>query len=105
MPAGYRMSSSNNARLARAGKRVRGGAYAGNDPSHLPGIPPLGPLTAAPTSRECCGHRWSDWLPINTAMNRLPRTALGLYRIRTPDDLVLLYIGQGVIRDRLIAHL
>jgi hypothetical protein len=105
MPTGYTMSSGNNARLARAGKRFRGGSSAGDGQSHLPGIPPLGPLTTAPTRLDWCGHSWSDWIPINAAVTELPRTALGLYRIRAADHSLLLYIGQGVIRDRLVAHL
>lgn len=60
MPLGYGLSSANNARLASTGKRFRGGLSEEQDVSHLPGIPPIGPLEGDPDSREWCGHAYTD---------------------------------------------
>ena len=105
MPAGYRMSSSNNAGLVRDGKRFRGGAFSGIDQSHLPGIPPIGPLDGNVWGSGWCGHAWSDWMPGSKALLQTPQKARGLYRLRDPEGEGLLYIGQGEIRSRLVAHL
>jgi hypothetical protein len=59
MPAGYRMSSGNNARLVAAGKRLHGGPWAEPTDAHLPGQPPVGRLDAATNSPGWCGHLWS----------------------------------------------
>lgn len=102
MPAGYRISSGNNARLVSAGKRFRGGPTDISEACHLPSIPPPDGLSGDPQSESWCGHRWSAWLPLAEC-----RTAIGsgLYRIRDRDSLGLLYIGEGVVRNRLGAHL
>lgn len=48
MPAGYRKSSGNNARLVAAGRRFRGGACPDADATHLPGIAPVASPDEAP---------------------------------------------------------
>ncbi len=105
MPAGYRMSSGNNARLVAAGKRSRGGVFDGTDASHLPGIAPLAPLAGDPIAANWCGHQWSPWARVQQAITGvIPDKANGLYRIRRTHDQSLLYIGQGLVSARLAAH-
>jgi len=102
MPKGFSMSSGNNAKLVAAGKRHRGGPTAIEDESHLPGLPPPGPLGGDPQAAEWCGHQWSTWKPVEAVAN-LSRAA-GLYRLRDGAMKGLLYIGQGLVRARLQAH-
>ncbi len=109
MPSGYRMSSSNNARLVAAGKRFRGGTFNGADASHLPGIAPLAPLAGDPVAAHWCGHEWSAWMRVQDALSGgiigdITGEANGLYRIRRAHDGFLLYIGQGLVSARLTAH-
>jgi hypothetical protein len=104
MPAGYRMSSGNNARLVATGKRFRGGPVDVADASHLPSIAPAGPLDGDPMGEKWCGHHWSFWKPILEVMAGLPAQSYGLYRIRRSGSGALLYIGEGKIRERLGAH-
>jgi hypothetical protein len=61
MPAGFRMSSGNNAKLVAAGKRFRGGIASEPDASHLPGLSPLDGLGGDPHGFNWCGHDWSEW--------------------------------------------
>jgi len=103
VPVGYRASSGNNAKLVLAGARFRGGPWEGEELAHLPGIPPLAPLTGDPDGPGCGGHSWSLWLPIGEA-SRSAGDAIGLYRIRGAPDSGLLYIGQGEIGHRLRHH-
>jgi len=106
MPAGYRMSSGNNARLVKAGKRFRGGPTDEEDASHLTGIPPAGSVEGNSARGEWCGHGWSPWLPLDNLPNDFPSTATGLYRIRDAvGEGRLLYVGEGRIRDRLRVHM
>ena len=103
MPAGYRMSSGNNARLTAAGKRQTGGLWDEALACHLPGVGPVGPLAEEATGEAWCGHSWSPW---SRAGDGLPASALGLYRLRdTEDQDALVYIGQGAIASRIRAHL
>ena len=104
MPAGYRMSSSNDQRLVQAGKRFRGGPTEEHLAQHMPGIVPTGPLDGDPQGADWCGHSWSAWDGLDSALHRLPPKAQGLYRIRGQEDPFILYIGQGVLRARLQAH-
>lgn len=104
MPPGYRMSTSNNARLVAAGKRFRGGRTESVDESHHPSIAPAGRLAGEPDSPSWCGHVWSPWVPIVEAQRRLSVGASGLYRIRHPRTAGLLYIGQGRVSIRLGLH-
>jgi len=104
MPPGYRMSSGNNAQLAEAGKRHRGGPTAEQDESHVQGLPPLGPLVGDPESLDWCGHKWSEWCPVAN-LARTVGAAEGLYRIRDRTRRGLVYIGQGAVSSRLRAHI
>jgi hypothetical protein len=104
MPAGFRKSSGNNQRLARAGKRFRGGACNTEEPHHAPGIPPVGPLTGGPQDAGWGGHSWSEWQPLGPATIPPTATAAGLYRIRDAARSGLLYIGEGLVAARLLAH-
>jgi hypothetical protein len=104
MPAGFRRSSGNNRRLAEAGRRFRGGACDTDEPHHSPGTPPVGALTGDPAGDVWCGHYWSAWLPLDPATAVPPPTATGLYRIRDAAGDGLLYVGEGLVAARLIAH-
>lgn len=106
VPIGYRPSSANNARLVRAGKRFRGGpAPDVVHESHTPGVPPLGPLAGNPQAPDWAGHAWSDWTPLTSDIRLRIAAGNGLYRLRGDDNGVLLYVGQGRIPDRPLAHL
>jgi hypothetical protein len=104
MPVGFRKSSGNNKRLVEAGRRFRGGACDTEEPHHAPGTPPAGPLTGDPASGGWGGHSWSGWLPLGPATAFPPSTAAGLYRIRDAAGSGLLYIGEGLVAARLLAH-
>jgi hypothetical protein len=105
MPGGYQMSSANNARIVAAGNRYRGGTTTLDDASHLPGIPPAGPLDRDPCGSRWCGHDWMQWTGILDAPRDIPPDGLGLYRIRLKGANQHLYIGEGKVRSRLTAHL
>jgi hypothetical protein len=102
--AGYRMSSGNTARLAAQGKLFRGGPWGERTENHEAGIAPVGTLQGSVVDRVWCGHRWSEWVPVDHVAILLPSDALGLYRLRDGDAARLLYIGQGALRARLKAH-
>lgn len=104
MPLGYRMSSANNAALARRGLRVRGGMSAELDVSHQSGVAPTGPLIGDVHGFIWLGLEWTSWLPITDALTAAG-SSCGLYRIRRGDDHRLTYIGEGRVSDRLTAHL
>lgn len=101
MPSGYRMSSGNNARLAAAGKRFRGGMATEPDANHVPGVPPAGRLEGNLQSANWCGHQWSGWRALS---ERVTANGQGLYRIRGQHDAGLVYIGEGGINKRLGSH-
>jgi len=103
MPHGYRASSSYNRRLLEAGRVYRGGACEGIEASHAPGIPPVGPLAGDPQGPEWGGHAWSPWVLLSEIRKHAP-IGSGLYRIRGQDPGGLLYVGQGGVANRLIAH-
>lgn len=105
MPGGYQISSSNDAKLVAAGKRIRGGLTDQQDANHLPGIAPAGSLTDAVLDSNWCGHEWSDWMPVAHVLKSLSPESIGLYRIRGAGQPKLIYVGQGVIRSRLGSHL
>lgn len=106
VPIDYRPSSANNARLVRAGKRFRGGpAPAVVHESHAPGIPPVGPLDGNPHDSDWIGHTWSAWTPLTNDIRLRIAAGNGLYRLRGDDDAILLYVGQGWVPDRPLAHL
>jgi len=102
MPHGYRMSSGNNTKLAARGVRFRGGLCTEPEVSHLPGLPAVGPLEA-PWHAGWCGHSWAPWQPIEMT-EHLPATDQGLYLLRGRASGEIIYIGQGRLRHRLIAH-
>jgi hypothetical protein len=97
------MSSGNNAKLVEAGKRFRGRPTTETHTCHAPGVPPTGPLDGPSQGGEWCGLRWSKWLEVAKAAENIGR-GCGVYRIRGDEDASLLYIGQGVIGARLVAH-
>lgn len=105
MPAGYRMSSGNNARLVAAGLRLRGGPWEDATASHVEGIAPMGPLDGDLQGPAWCGHAWSRWVPIGEVGTLLEPGSFGLYRIRAAGGAALLYVGEGKVRERLAAHL
>lgn len=83
-------------------KSYRGVPSPQREKSHLPSLVPAGPLLEeAPTSRQWCGHQWSDWIAAPSVA--LSKGLVGLYRIRfgEQDDTLLLFIGSGKLRDRL----
>jgi hypothetical protein len=104
MPAGFRKSSGNNRKLVLAGKRFRGGVCDTNEPHHAPGVPPVGPLTGDPQGAGWGGHLWSGWKPLGPSTAFPPAGALGLYRIRDAAGPGLLYVGEGLVADRLDSH-
>jgi hypothetical protein len=103
MPSSYRMSSANNARLVNAGKRFRGGRCSETLPCHAASVPPTGALVGAPQGEVWCGLRWSAWQPLTDGAKSVG-AACGVYRIRGDDATTLLYVGQGVIAVRVMAH-
>ena len=104
MPAGFRISSANNARLVAAGHRFRGGPTEETLACHLTGVRPRASLDPHVVTPAWAGHQWSPWHPLTaTAIARVP-AGTGLYRIRGRTG-GLLYIGEGRIRDRLRIHL
>ena len=105
MPAGYRISSSNNRKLVEAGKRLRGGLTDAVDTTHAPSLPPMGDLSGDPEGAGWCGHTWSEWAPASVTPRRVRRDALGLYRLRVPGQPGLVYIGEGAVSSRVSQHL
>ncbi|TWH16648.1 hypothetical protein L618_002200000580 [Rhodococcus rhodochrous J45] len=106
IPDGYRASSANNSRLVAAGARFRGGLYDGPPlAEHCAGAPPVGPLTPNTQSQSWCGHGWSPWIALSDVRFTIPANTVGLYRIRGDCNDTLLYVGQGVLPNRPLAHL
>jgi len=106
MLPGYRPSSPNNAVLVKLGKRVRGGACEdSNLPCHAVGVPPAGPLIGSPQSSEWNNHHWSEWMSREDLKLAKLRGGAGLYRIRGDEQDSLLYIGQGIVPGRPLAHI
>ena len=103
MPAGYRMSSGNNARLVAAGKRFRGGPWDAVTDAQAPGEPPVGPLDPDTACATWCGHDWCDWAHLTADAIKAVATGLGIYRIKGRDG-SLTYIGEGSLRQRLLTH-
>lgn len=106
MPLGYQPSSANNARLVQLGQRFRGGPVADlAHARHAPGIAPVGTLDGDVQSPEWGGHAWAAWTPLTGGFGRPASSGSGLYRLRGDDDASLLYVGQGRVPDRPLAHL
>lgn len=102
---GYHPSSGNNSKLVAAGKRFRGGPSDEPHFRHSPGIAPAGPLTGDPQGESWGGHAWSAWIPLRQPIDANAVEGSGLYRIRGDEDGKLLYVGQGLVPDRPLAHL
>lgn len=102
MPAGYRKSSGNNARLVAAGQRMRGGADSGSAAA-VASAPVHGPLGSKPDSDSWMNWRWTPWMSLPDAAP--PLAAVGLYRLRQADSADLVYVGQGSIGQRIRSHL
>jgi hypothetical protein len=101
VPAGYRISSGNNARLAASGRRYRGGP----DPAAPAGpasVPVSGLPGADPSSSDWMNWTWSPWVPV--LRGRGSAAGTGLYRVRSSHHGGLVYVGQGIIALRLRAH-
>jgi hypothetical protein len=91
--------------MVAAGERFRDGVSDRSHAALLPGVAPFGPWQGDPQGPSWDGHQWTDWTSLRplSAGPATPRS--GLYRIRGSDSNTLLYIGQGKIRGRLLAHL
>jgi len=102
MPAGYRKSTGNNARLVASGQRARGGrdpdAIAPSAPAAVSGVPGTDPEAAS-----WMNWAWSPWIHVTEALGF--QINGGLYRLRQPGSTGLVYVGQGSIPQRLRAHL
>jgi hypothetical protein len=105
MPMGFRRSSGNNQQLVLADKRFRGGPCDTCEHYHASGIPPRGPIVEDPQGPEWCSHQWSEWQPLHRTSELPAATAQGLYRIRDFGKPGLIYIGEGMVTARLLAHL
>lgn len=106
MPPGYRPSSGNTARLVQQRKRFRGGPMPDLvHESHGPSLPPIGPLGGQPQAADWNGHAWSPWTPLTRGIGRATGIGSGLYRLRGDNAHTLLYIGEGQLPARPLAHL
>ena len=105
MPVGYWPSSGNNSRLVTAGKRCRGGVSNAPHERHQPGIAPFATLEGDPHAATWCGHAWTSWVSLREVGRHGVERGSGLYRIRGGEMDSLLYVGQGRIPNRLLAHL
>ena len=104
MPLGYKMSSSNNSKLVIAGKRFRGGICEEKLLCHELGMKPSGDLVSNIIESSWCGLCWSEWSSLENTLAEIKDKSIGLYRIKKKNESVLLYIGQGFIKDRLKNH-
>jgi hypothetical protein len=105
MPAGYRKSTGNTARLVAAGLRRRGGPDVTRRDSGDTSMPPAGPLTEDVGGSGWCGQAWSGWTALGGAARAVGSDVSGLYRIRARGEEGLRYVGQGAIAERLAKHL
>jgi hypothetical protein len=105
MPVGFRRSSGNNKRLVDAGKRFRGGSWDVEEPYHVAGLPPAERLDGDPHDAKWCGHDWSCWQSLTPNSDYPSPGEQGLYRIRDVAKPGLLYVGEGLVSNRLFAHL
>lgn len=103
MPVGYLMSSGNNAGLVARGRRFRGGPTTERSTSQLPSLPPMTSAFGAAMSSGWGGHSWQPWVQLRGL--RVSTDSVGLYRLRDPNRTGLVYLGQGRIMVRLVAHL
>jgi hypothetical protein len=102
MPVGYRMSTGNNAQLVASGRRARGGP----DPqarAMAASAPVAGRPEPDPQSANWMNWTWTPWTPVSVACQSAKGT--GLYRVRDNGTAGLIYVGQGKLAARLLAHL
>jgi hypothetical protein len=102
-PAGYRMSTGNNAQLVSRGQRARGGLDP--DAAAMPASAPVAgnPGQADPQDEGWMNWNWSPWIPAREACGL--GIGLGLYRMREAHAAGLIYVGQGQVAPRLRHHL
>lgn len=98
MPDGWVKSTSNNRILKESGRRRRG--YHDASVHRTSDHPCVLDELSTPDATDWCGLPWSQWSALPDAA-----VARGVYRIRRVGDERLLYIGQGLVRSRLSAHL
>lgn len=98
MPDGWIKSSGNNRRLAETGRLVRGR----QDSRGVRSVDHAQVLDASrdPTASDWAGLPWSPW-----GSAPLAEPVLGVYRIRRAGENRLVYVGQGLVRSRLAAHI
>jgi hypothetical protein len=98
MPNGWLKSTGNNKYLANSGKRHRGK----RDDSQIRNSSMTSSLDKdrSPIDTNWGNFDWSSW-------NEQPPTQAfnGIYRIRKSSQPTLVYIGEGIVSDRLRAHL
>jgi hypothetical protein len=97
MPDGWVKSTGNNAALVRAGRRARG--YRDPRAARPADQAAVLDLGRAPTARDWAQISWGSW-----SSGLVAEPMVGVYRIRRSGGSRLVYIGQGLIRARLIAH-
>jgi hypothetical protein len=102
MPAGYRISTGNNAQLVASGRRARGGLDPGARVA-VHSVPVAGDPWTDPESARWMNWEWSAWVPISDACKVM--AVVGLYRVRCNGLSGLVYVGQGIVASRLQAHL
>jgi hypothetical protein len=98
MPDGWLKSTGNNKSLTNSGKRHRGK----RDDSQIRTSSMTSSLdkNRSPVDTNWGNLDWSSW-------NEQPPTEAfnGIYRIRKSSQPTLVYIGEGIVSDRLRAHL
>ena len=102
MPSGYSKSSQNNAALAKAGKRFRGGKVNEVLPCHSKSSVIFSQIEEVWSKARPKG--WSPWMPIDEA-RLLATSTTGIYIIKSETDPSAVYIGEGRVRTRINAHL
>ena len=97
MPSGWVKSSGNNARLVAAGKRFHG--YRDPNTVVVPHAPPPRTLHDDP-----CATEWMQfpWRPVSASPPHGIST--GVYRARIPGQAGLVYLGQGLVAQRIADH-
>ncbi|GCE31981.1 hypothetical protein KDA_74650 [Dictyobacter alpinus] len=95
MPRGYIASTFN-----KGAGSFRGYPSPARNDSHLQNLALPGDLERGlPGGLDWCGLSWSHWALVQDAA--LSKEVSGLYRIRQPDRPTLLYLGQGIVRERI----
>jgi hypothetical protein len=97
MPAGWRKSSGNTAKLAAEGKRFRGHRIDDHVPT--PSLPPPATLDGDVRGPDWLGLPWQDG-----SVDPPSSGAQGVYRLGPPGTEALTYLGQGGVRARWVDH-